>query len=255
MPSPVKEISIMLRAVRVNSSIVALVVLTAAASYAQTVDEIVAKNLEAKGGVEKLRAVNSVKTTARIKAQGVETTMTLWAKRPNLFRREVVAKGSTMVMSFDGTTVWAINPMSGSNAPQEVSGPMAQMTRDQADFDGPLVDYKQRGFTVELVGKETLKDKSVHHLKITSKTGQVQNYYLDADTGLEVKTSTTMEQNGIKMEVASEMSNYQKVNGFAVPFSLQQSMNGAVAAQITLEKIEFNVPMEASIFRMPAEKK
>jgi outer membrane lipoprotein-sorting protein len=245
----------MLRVVRVITWLFAIVAVTAAASYAQTVDEIVAKNLEAKGGVEKLRTVNSVKTTARIKAQGAETTMTLWAKRPNLFRREMVAQGNTMVISFDGTRVWAINPMAGSNAPQEVSGPMAEMTRDQADFDGPLVDYKQRGFTVELVGKETLKERPVQHLKITSKTGQIQHYYLDADTGLEVKTSTTIDQNGMKVEVASEMSNYQKVNGFTVPFSLLQSMNGTVAAQITLEKIEFNVPMEPSMFKMPAEKK
>jgi outer membrane lipoprotein-sorting protein len=252
---PVKGDSTMLRAVRACSLLVASIVMTAGASRAQTVDELVAKNLEAKGGIEKLKAVNSVRTTAKIQAQGTETLMTLWARRPNMFRREMQSQGNTVIISFDGNTVWTINPLSGSNAPQEVTGMLATMTREQADFDGPLVDYKQRGFTVELVGKENLKDKPVHHLRITSKSGQVQHYYLDADSGLEVKTSTTMDQGGMKMELSSEMSNYQKVNGFAVPFSLQQSMNGAVAAQITLEKIEFNVPTELSMFRMPAQKK
>jgi outer membrane lipoprotein-sorting protein len=244
----------MLRAVRVGTIVLATA-FAAGASHAQTVDELVAKNLEAKGGLEKLRAVNSVKSTARIQSQGVETSMILWAKRPNLFRREMQGQGNTVIIAFDGKTVWAINPMTGSSAPQAVTGPLADMTREQADFDGPLIDYKKRGFTIELVGKETLKDRPVYHLKITSKTGQIQHYYLDADSGLEVKTSQTMAQEGRTMEISSEMSNYQKVNGFAVPFSLQQSMNGNIAAQITLEKIEFNVPMDQSLFTMPAEKK
>ena len=245
----------MLRFFRAGTLVLAALSLAVAAAHAQTVDELIAKNLEAKGGVEKLRTVKTVKTTANVKAQGMETRMTMWASRPNLFRREMRGDGATIIISFDGKTLWAINPMTGSSTPQVVTGPFADMTREQADFDGPFVDYKQRGFTIELVGKETLNDKPVHHLKITSKTGQILQYYLDADSGLEVKTTQTTDQGGQKMELSSEMSNYQKVNGFAIPFSVQQSMNGTVAAQITLEKIEFNVPMEPSMFTMPAEKK
>jgi outer membrane lipoprotein-sorting protein len=184
----------------------------------------------------------------------METPMTTWAKRPNMMRQEVQFQGSSIVKGFDGTTVWQINSLTGSPTAQEITGPQADMTRQQAEFDGPLLGYKQRGYAIELIGTETFKNRPVHHLKITSKTGQVQQYYLDAESGLEVKTSIVMEQGGVKAELVNELSNYQKVNGFAIPFMMEQLMNGSVAARITLDKVEFNVPIEDALFRMPEKK-
>jgi outer membrane lipoprotein-sorting protein len=243
----------MLRHARARAILLASVFMTTGTVQAQTVDELVARNLEAKGGADKLRAVTSVKITGKISAQGTETTLISWLKRPNLFRRELQTAGTSTLIGFDGKTVWSVDPRRGSDAPEEVTGPMANMFREQADFDGPLLDYKQRGFTIELVGKETYRDKPVYHLKITSKSGQMQHFFLDAETGLEAKTVTPVDQGGLKGEAVTELSNYQKVNGFAIPFTMQQSM-GTDAARITLEKVEFNVPIDESMFRMPAKK-
>ena len=150
----------------IRSSVCLLVVVFASAvAHAQTAEEIVAKNLKAKGGVEKLKAMNTVKITGTISAQGMEFPMTTWARRPNLIRREMQIQDKRIVNAFDGETVWAINPMmTGSDEPQELTGPMATMTKDDADFDGVLVDYKEKGHTVELVGAETLEGKKVYHV-------------------------------------------------------------------------------------------
>ena len=141
-----------------------------------TVDEIVARNLKSKGGTEKLRSMNTVKITGTITAQGMELPMTTWAKRPNMMRREMQLQGQKVVTAFDGTTVWLINPMAGAAEPQEVTGPPAAMAKDDADFDSLLVDYKEKGHTVEFVGTETVDGKKLQHLKITKKNGQVQQY-------------------------------------------------------------------------------
>ena len=90
-----------------------------------SVDEIVAKNLQAKGGLEKLRAVTSIKQTSRLSLPGgLEATVTVYGKRPNLTRQElnVAATGQTMVSAFDGTTAWSLNPMMGASTPTVARG-------------------------------------------------------------------------------------------------------------------------------------
>jgi outer membrane lipoprotein-sorting protein len=227
----------------------ALLLLLTGAVSAQTVDQIVAKNLEARGGVEKLRAMNTVKLAGKITAQGMELPMTSWAKRPNLIRRDTKFQDQTIVVAFDGTTVWGVNPMMGPS-PQALTGPQADMTREDADFDPLFLDYQQKGHRIELVGTETIEGQSLHHLQVTKKNGQVHHYYLDAETGLEVRFVTTLEQGGMKAEVTTDLSDYREVDGLRIPFAMKQSMNGKPVVQVTLETVEFNVPIDDDLFRM-----
>ena len=220
-------------------------------AYAQTVDEIVAKNLAAKGGVDKLKAMTSVRITGKIAMQGMELPMTTVAKRPNMMRREMQFQGSNLVLAYDGTTVWTINPMTGSQAPQALTGAQADMAREDADFDSVLIDYKSKGHTVELVGSEKIAEKPAYHLKITKKNGQIQHLYIDADTNLERRTVTTVEQGGMKAEITADLSDYQQVDGITVPFAIVQSMNGNQVAQLSIDKVEFNVAIDDTIFKMP----
>jgi len=237
--------------------IVALLVAAPGFARAQaqpTVDEIVAKNLKAKGGVEKLKSMQTMQMTGKATLQGMDVAMKIYSKRPNMVRQEMTLQDKTIVQSSDGTTAWMINPMMGSDAPQELTGPAADALKDQADFDGTLTDYKAKGHTVELVGPEDIDGRKTYHLKVTKKNGQVQHYYLDADSGIELRVTTTMEQNGQQMTIASDLSNYQQVNGVMMPFSMKQSMNGMPLAQMTIDKAEFNVPLDDALFKMPAKK-
>jgi outer membrane lipoprotein-sorting protein len=219
----------------------------------QTVEEIVAKHLAAKGGVEKLRAINTVKSSGKITARGGEVSVTSWAKRPNMFRRETSSPGQRFVIGFDGATVWVINPMMSPKA-QEVTGPQADMTRQDADgFDSVLLDYAKHGSSVELVGTEKGETGSLHHLKVTKKNGTIQHLYLSAETGLEVKMVMSVDQAGTKGDVATELSDYRSIDGIMVPFSIRQSFNGKAGAQVTYQSIEFNVPIEDSFFTMPGK--
>jgi outer membrane lipoprotein-sorting protein len=224
---------------------------SADAAQAVTADDVIARNLAARGGAEKLRSLNSVKITAVVTAQGMELPMTSWAMRPNRLRRDTKFQDQNIVMAFDGKTVWGINPMTGSTAPQEVTGPQADLTRDEATFDPLFLTYKERGHTIELVGTETVDGTEAYHLKVTKKNGSIEHYYLNAATALEMRTVSTLERNGMTAEVTTDLGDYQTVDGMQVAFSMKQSMRGNLVAQVKLQKVEFNVPIEDDLFRMP----
>lgn len=238
-----------------RAAVVLMVLSAAAAAHAQTVDEIVAKNMQAKGGADKWKSVSSVKTTGKILIQqgpGIEAPLTVYAKRPNYTRQEIVVRDQQLVQAFDGTTGWMINPLAGIDGPQEVPAAMTDMMKTSSDFDGALMNYKEKGHTIELVGKEKLEGAEVHHLKLTMKNGHVQHYYLDANTGVELKTMADVDLGtGQKQTIETEMSNYQQVNGILIPHSVKQTINGKPVVQMTIDKVEFNAAIDDALFRMP----
>lgn len=254
----------MRRSLQLTASSLATVFLFATPALAQSVDEIVAKNLETKGGMDLLRQTNSVKMTGTFKVlQPTEMTMpmTTWAKRPNLVRQEaevtppagqappgMPAGPMKIVRAADGTTVWMQQGMMPAEALP--SAQAAQMMRD-SEFDSVFVDYRAKGVTVDLVGVEKLNGRDVCHLKVTKKGGVPQHYFLDAETGLEAKVSTEVSQEGNTVAVDTELGDYRKVEGRMVPFKTRQIVNGQTAAEMTIETVEFNVPMADTLFKMP----
>src|SRR5262245_32073768 len=152
-----------------------------------SVDDIVARNIAAKGGLAKMKSILTLKQTSHMSMQGMEATLTILAKRPNLIRQEIQLRGQTVVMAFDGAAAWTLNPFNGSSGAVMLTGPQADMVKDQSSFDGPLSDYKEKGSKLELVGPETVGTTKMLHLKLTAKTGAVQHVYLDAATYLEAK--------------------------------------------------------------------
>ncbi len=220
---------------------------------AVTVEDIVARNLAAKGGVEKLRAVTSVKMAGRVKGPAGETPTTSWAKRPNKMRREQITDGQIYVLGFDGMTVWQINPLVSPKA-REITGPQADKTRqDAGDFDTPLLDYKARGTTVELIGTEAVQGINMHRLRLTWKNGTIQETYINAETMLESRTVMQVEQGGRKGIVTLEFSNYKEVDGLTVPFHIRQLHNGRLMVEITYDTCQFNALMADTLFAMPKQ--
>jgi outer membrane lipoprotein-sorting protein len=252
----------MRRAFPILATLVAGISLVSAVAEAQTLDELIARNLQAKGGLETLKTTNTVKMTGRFKTQGVDMLVTTWAKRPNLVRREAEftppPQASTPVgqaplpqkniSASDGKTVWV---MMGSAPPQEVPGAQAEGVKNDAEFDSIFVNYREKGHKIELVGKETQNGKPVYHLKVTRRDGPVQQYFLDAETGLESRIVTDVNQNGMKLTVETELTDYRQIEGRMVPFRTKQSANGTTAAEMNLETIQFNVPIDDGMFRMP----
>jgi outer membrane lipoprotein-sorting protein len=228
----------------------ALLVAGPALAQTPTAEELIAKNLAARGGLEKLQSLNTMKVTGTVAFQGMEMPMTLLTKRPNKMRQELSMQGQAIVQAFDGETVWASNPMMGPGA-RAMEGPQADALKNQALFDGPLVGYKERGDTVEVVGPAEVEGAKAWKLKVSRKDGRAMHIFLDADTFLERQWSVTMEQNGLTMEVDTIIGDYQPVDGVKVARSMRTLMGGNPMGTLKIASVEFNVPVDDSVFVMP----
>jgi len=219
---------------------------------AQTVDDVIKKSLDAQGGVEKLKALKSIKITAKILQMGQEIPIIIQQKRPGRVRVDVTFQGKTQTTAYDGETGWKTNPFQGSPDPEKAAGDELKELQEQADMDGPLVDYKAKGHTVELVGKEDMEGTPVYKLKLTLKNGDVRNIYIDAASSLTLKVSLKRKTPGGEIEADQFVGNYKKVNGLMLAFSIETKINGQTANQIAFDKVEMDVPIEDSVFKMPA---
>lgn len=218
----------------------------ASLAAAQSLDEIVAKNLEAKGGIATLQSTDSVRMTGTLTSPGAPAvSMELIARRPNLVRREMRMGEQVLTSGFDGTSAWV---KQGTAPAQTLTGLEAVMLKQGAEFDSVFLNYKEAGHTIELVGTEPVNGKPAHHIKVTRKGGQIQHYYLDTATGLDIKMTMDTEQAGRKLKVETELTDYRNVSGRMVPFKMRQFTNGSPAGEITFEKVEFNVPLNPDLF-------
>ena len=126
-----------------------------------------------------------MKLTGNVSVQGMDMPLTVVTKRPNKMKQEMTMQGQKIVQAFDGENVWGVNPMMGSTAPRVIEGPTADALKTQSIFDGPLVGYKDRGDTLEVVGPADVEGVKTWKLKLTRKDGQSMHIFLDAETGLE----------------------------------------------------------------------
>ena len=244
-----------LRRALVWSGFAALVMLSApSGAAAQSVDDIVAKNLAAKGGVAAMKAVKAMRLTATVRpTPEMEIPLTITTARPNKLKQEMSVQGQTIIMAFDGQSAWTINPMMGADTPRVIEGPELDSLKMQADMDGPLVDYKVKGTTVELVGTETVNEKKTHKLKITRKEGQSSELYLDVETGLEVKAVNQVSRMGQSMTVESYFSNYRAEGDLTMAHTVLQKLPGGQEVTLTIEKVEVLPQVDDAVFKMPAK--
>ena len=228
-----------------------LVTFSPLAVQAMDADELIAKSIEASGGLDKLQAVESAKFTGKFLAQGMEFPFTMTQKRPGMMRIDANIMGSTMVQCFAGDKGWTINPMTGSTAAQPMSEMEEMSFRLQADMDGILVDHAKKGYTVEYIGEADVEGTPTYQLKVDTNTGIVLNMFLDTEYFLNIKTSSKMTLDESEFETQTYMSDFQEVDGLTLPFAIETRSGDAVMNQIMMETAEYNVEVDDSLFEMP----
>ncbi len=227
-------------------------------ALSQTADELINKNIEAKGGMEKIQAIKTLRMTGKLVAVGGFTGMTGQENmRPNLVRETFTLQGMTSVQAYDGSTAWQIQPFRGRKDPELMGDDDTRDLLIDADFDGPLVNYKEKGNAVEYLGHNIVDGDDALRLKVTLKNGDIVYYYLDPDTYLEIRKETQEFIRGSVRENVIDLGSYKPVNGVMYPFSIASGPeNDPTSWQtVTMEKIEANVPLEPSEFGVPASLK
>lgn len=222
---------------------------------AQSVDEVIAKNIQARGGIEKLKAVKTLRTTVRFSDGSFRAEFRQENKRPGKVREEFIIQGMAQIQAYDGKTGWQVSPFGGRRDPDLLSQDDMKSLIVDGDIDGPLVDYKEKGHKAELVGHDSMEGTDCFKVKLSMKNGDVRYYYLDTDSYLELKVEVQTTIRGALQESELYYGDYEQVKGIYYPFAVEQAQKGSASrAQFTVEKIEQNVDLDDSLFAMPAVK-
>ena len=213
-------------------------------AWAVTADELVAKNLQARGGAEALRAITSMHTLGKLRfGGGLEAKFETFAVAPDKFRGEASLQGLTQVQAWDGQQGWTIDPFQGRRDPQKLSGDDVKDLVQAADIAGPLLDAQKKGEKIEYLGTEDIDGTDAHKLRVTFKNGDSRVIYLDPDYFLEIRIVDHRMVRGQEQVQSTDLGEYEKVDGVYFPFE---------QGQIHIESAELNKPIDTGIFAFPS---
>jgi hypothetical protein len=232
----------------------ALAVLAVPAASAQSLDQVVTRYLEARGGLGRLRTVQTLRMTGRLALPGVVAPFSLELKRPDRMRSEFAYQGLRGVRAYDGRQGWVIPPIPGRERPEPLPPDELKEAREQADIDlSPLVDYQAKGHQVELVGRERVEGKEAFRLKVVLRDGTVRTLYLEAKSCLPIRAEETRPVDGTPLEFVTETGNYRLVDGIQFAHTVEIGPKGSPERQrITFDRIEVNIPLDDARFQMPS---
>jgi outer membrane lipoprotein-sorting protein len=221
---------------------------------AQTVDEIIAKHVEALGGMQKMQAQKTRRASGKLSLPGgLEAPITMAQKRPEMFRANITFQGMDVVQAYDGKNGWQIDPTQGKKTSEPLSEDDLKDVQENADFDGPLVNYKEKGNKVELLGKEDVEGTPAYKFQVTLKSGDVKTIYLDADAYVEIKEVSKRTIRGAEREFENVLGDYKEEGGVMMAHSFEVRPKGAPQSQkLTIDKIEINPDIPDTYFQMPA---
>jgi hypothetical protein len=233
--------------------VVGLSVLTFGALRAQTVDEIIARNLAARGGAERLRAIQTQRLVGRI-SFGADPAMPIMVeiKRPGRMRNEIVVDQKAIVRVTDGNSGWALNPLAGDSAPRPLTADELGNMAGGADLEGPLLDYVAKGNLIELIGKDSVEGRPAWKLKVTLPSGEVRYDYVDAESWLETKREGSIRNAGKPQDVESYFSDYRPVNGVMISWLIASSTPGtAYTHRIVFDSVAVDQAIDDTRFSLP----
>jgi hypothetical protein len=215
---------------------------------AQTVDEIVAKNVDAMGGKDKLEQVKTVYFTNTTQVMGNEGPSTTQIVNGKDYRLDTEVNGQKMTQVVTDKGGWQINPFMGATTAQPIPDDMWKQSKGQLYFSGPLYNYAAKGNKVELLGKEG----NAYKLKITNTDSLETIAYIDATTYYLTKITRQTNFMGQAIELSLNFSNFKKADmGITIPYTTEINYGGQFTITNNVTKVEFNKPIDPAVFEMP----
>ena len=241
----------------------ASVVLLAAASpvlaqprtSAPSADDLIARHIAARGGIEALHAIKTLTMSGTMRPGGFDADLAYveTLARPDSVRIDATLQGLTIVQAYDGKGGWQIQPFQGRKDPETLSDDDTKSLQEEADFEGGLIDYKAKGSTIDNLGSVDIDGAPTWALRVSLKNGDQQTYYLDPDAMLTVRMVTRQVVRGAESQTQTDYGDYEKVNGVYFPFEVASGPKGSDQQQrITYKTIVANAPVPATTFERPA---
>ena len=233
-----------------------LVPLLAAPAFAQapSLEQILASHIDARGGLAKIKAIRTMTSTGRVEIGSMALALRIEHRR-GAFRSDTSFQGMTKSEVFDGKAGWIIDPFTGSPKAEPMSPAQLRQAELQADYDGPLVDWRTKGHRIALAGKVSVNGVEAYVLNVAMKNGDTLISFIDARTFMEIKAINKAVSEGRMVEVETLLGDYRPVNGVMLPFSLDIRPKGQPQSlKIVLDKVEVNLPLDDARFNLPVAK-
>jgi zinc protease len=219
----------------------------------KSLEDLLKRYAEARGGHDRLTAVNTVRMKGRMNGiKGIkDAPITIEKKREGgRYMRRLETGGIVAIQAVDGPLAWEVSPATGVPKPRPMPESESRRFRHWTDIEGPLVGGKAKGHQIELVGIQKLDSGDAYRLKVQYKDGAVGFFLLDAKSFLPVQVVDLAERRGEVIEVNTVYGDFRKVGGVVWPFSERTELPN-LHQEITWQQIEVNVPIEDADFKMP----
>jgi hypothetical protein len=220
----------------------------------ETADSIIQKYLLAIGGTENWAKLNTLRQTGKITTQGVELKFVAVAMRPNLTFQSGTFQDNSFIDAFDGTIAWEKNVFTGKPNPVKKDS-LETLEASKENFEDDFINYREKGFKVELNGKQMLNERNCYRLLLRKESGEDKIYFLNDSTFLPVMVRSfppSRQLEGKFIEVY--FADYRQIEGFRMPYNLQTYFDGQRAMIFEIEKIEINPVLDKKLFIFPEEK-
>ena len=225
-------------------------------SLSQTVDDIIDKYDAAIGGLDKINSIQTVKITAKTTRRDNDVPLIEYIKKPDKIRTEITMQGQTMIRAYDGTIGWGISPFRGNKDAEKMNEEETNGMKEMVQFEGPLVNNKDKGSTAELLGKDDYEGTSVFKIKLTTKTGNIHTFYIDDNSYLLLKEDRKLTIREKEINIERIYGDYRSEDGYIMAHSIESKSGGerGGSQKVLVEKVEFNISIDDSIFSMPEGK-
>jgi outer membrane lipoprotein-sorting protein len=220
----------------------------------QSLDEILAEYVEAKGGMEVIQSTKTMKAVGKMTSGPMEFPFAFTYKEPNKVYTTFEVQGMKGIQAYDGEKGWQVMPFMGKPEAVLMSEDELKQVKDQGDIEGPLINAEAKGIQLELIGPTEIEGTAVVEIKATKKNGDVIHLFLDQEYKLEVMTRAKMDMMGQQIEAETYFSDYKEVGEFSVPIahSMNVKINGANMQSMNFDTVEFNMEVDDAMFEMPA---
>jgi len=226
--------------------LLALAAITTSSMYAQTVDEVISKHVDAIGGKEKLSQVKSLYSESSMEVMGNSVPEKEYLLEGKGFKSEVEFNGANIIQCWNDKNGWSVNPMMGGTDAQLIPDGIYKSTKPQIFIGGALIDYSAKGYKAELVGKENGSFK----IKVTA-DGNETYYFIDATTYYLTKSIMKGEAMGQAAEITTVFSDHKKTD-FGVVLAYTKSVDMGVFQYVQkVDKVEVNKAIDPKIFDLP----
>ena len=225
-----------------RSCLFGLLLLFSAIVFAQAnVDEVINKVMDAQGGKEKLLTIKTVKMIGNIEFSGQKIPFNLYAIDKTAYRSEFTFSGLTGYTIITKDSGFNFSPFQGQTSPESMTAEDVKLSQDNLDQQGVLVNYKEKGYTVDLMENEDVDGVDALQLKVTITPNKTQYYFIDPSNYYIIRIKTVSVSNGQQQRYTNDFYDFRKTAaGIILPYTQDN---------ITFDKIEVNVPVDEKLFK------